>query len=227
MSQQPYHEQISQSLSLFSEVVGPDLEGRLRTIYGSDWRVRLQSGFRDHRRMEKTDGTIDWDAQLILTTVWDHWNALFRNSLGHLERSLVSELREFRNQWAHQKSLSFDDAFRVMDSIERLLKALHHHEPADAISQMKKDMLAASLPTPFPAANTLPVTTTPVVISSQPERYSPLQTILISIICCLFILGQIYVSWNNRGWLMMVVTVFVFSLLVYNRIKLLIRKPAH
>jgi hypothetical protein len=34
--------------------------------------------------------------------MWDNWNDVFRNVLGHAERSLVSELRDWRNKWAHQ-----------------------------------------------------------------------------------------------------------------------------
>ena len=46
------------------------------------------------------------------------WNEVFRNTLGHAERSLVSELRDVRNSWAHQQAFSSDDAYRALDSIE-------------------------------------------------------------------------------------------------------------
>jgi hypothetical protein len=33
--------------------------------------------------------------------MWDQWNVVFRKTLGNAERSLVSELRDARNRWAH------------------------------------------------------------------------------------------------------------------------------
>lgn len=41
---------------------------------------------------------------------------------GRAERSVVSELR-YRNKWAHQESSRTDDAYRALDSIQRLLTA--------------------------------------------------------------------------------------------------------
>ena len=40
-----------------------------------------------------------------------------RVSLGRAERSLVQELRDSRNKWAHQEPFSSDDADRALDSI--------------------------------------------------------------------------------------------------------------
>ncbi len=212
-----YNDMISHALAVLAENVGPDLEGRLREAYGPDWKARLQSGFRDQRRFERADGKIDWDAHLILTAMWDHWKILLRGKLGHIERSLVSELREFRNQWAHQKTLTFDDAYRVLDSIERLLRAMLHSHSADEIAQMKRDLLKESYSPQSSAAE---------IAKVAEDRFTPLQTVWITAICCLFILIQIYLSWSTQGWFMMLVVVFAFSLLIVKRILPLMRKPA-
>jgi uncharacterized membrane protein len=42
------------------------------------------------------------DIAIVLTVLWNQWNNVFKKTLGHTERSLVSELREHRNKWAHQ-----------------------------------------------------------------------------------------------------------------------------
>lgn len=63
----------------------------------------------------------DGDAQFLLVLMWDHWNQLFRQDLSFVERSLISELRDFRNRWAHQGPMSENDIYRVLDGIERLL----------------------------------------------------------------------------------------------------------
>ena len=41
-----------------------------------------------------------------------------------MERSLVSELRENRNAWAHQEPFSGEDTIRMLDSAQRLLTAV-------------------------------------------------------------------------------------------------------
>jgi hypothetical protein len=77
--------------------------------------------------------------------MWDTWNAAFRKSLGIIERSVVSELREFRNRWAHQTTISEDDAYRVLDSVQRLLIACHAQAEAARIEEMKLDLLRDKL----------------------------------------------------------------------------------
>ena len=72
--------------------------------------------------------------------LWDQWNVTFNRTLGHAERSLVSELREVRNKWAHQKAFSSDDAYRALDSAARLLTAISAPE-AGELDKMKLELL--------------------------------------------------------------------------------------
>ena len=39
----------------------------------------------------------EWDAAGLLKLMWEIWNDVFRQTLGFAERSLVSEMRTFRN----------------------------------------------------------------------------------------------------------------------------------
>src|ERR1039458_10496959 len=45
----------------------------------------------------------EWDAASLLAVMWNQWEKVFRKTLGRAERSLISELRDVRNNWAHQK----------------------------------------------------------------------------------------------------------------------------
>ena len=72
--------------------------------------------------------------------MWESWNDVFRLTLGPAERSLVSELRDHRNRWAHQEAFSGDDAYRVLDSAGRLLTAVSAPQ-ADDIEKMKTELL--------------------------------------------------------------------------------------
>ena len=46
---------------------------------------------------------------------------MFRNELRTTGRNLVGEVRDWRNKWAHNEPFSHDDAYRALDTIERLL----------------------------------------------------------------------------------------------------------
>ena len=76
----------------------------------------------------------EWDVSPLLKLMWETWNEVFRKTLGFSERSLVSEIRDWRNKWAHQAPFSSDDAYRALDSIERLLTAVSAAE-ADEVEK--------------------------------------------------------------------------------------------
>lgn len=61
------------------------------------------------------------DVQAILVIMNNCWNEVFQEQLGYVGRSYVSELREVRNSWAHQRAFTAEDAFRALDTMQRLL----------------------------------------------------------------------------------------------------------
>src|SRR5207248_10838640 len=79
--------------------------------------------------------------QALLLVMWDQWNVVFRNVLGQAERSLVSELREARNKWAHQGPFSTDDTYRALDSLQRLLTAVSAADQATEVERQKQELL--------------------------------------------------------------------------------------
>ncbi|BBZ96179.1 Swt1 family HEPN domain-containing protein [Bradyrhizobium diazoefficiens] len=80
-----------------------------------------------------------WDVSGLLKLMTETWREVFRNTLGHAERSLVSEIREHRNSWAHQDAFSGDDADRALDSIQRLLTAISAPQ-ADEVGRVKMEL---------------------------------------------------------------------------------------
>jgi predicted AAA+ superfamily ATPase len=80
-----------------------------------------------------------WDAAALLKLMWETWNDVFKRTLGFAERSLVSELRDVRNKWAHQNPFSSDDTDRALDSMGRLLSAFSAPQ-ADEIGKMKMEL---------------------------------------------------------------------------------------
>ena len=81
------------------------------------------------------------DTQGLLLILWDQWHMVFGKVLGHSERSIVSELRETRNKWAHQEAFSTDDAYRALDSVQRLLTAVSAVQQASEVERQKQELL--------------------------------------------------------------------------------------
>ncbi|PXF55798.1 MAG: AAA+ family ATPase [Deltaproteobacteria bacterium] len=120
------HGRVGEALELLNEELRPFVERELRAAHGDGWQDSVQAAIRQDRGAVKAakTGEINWDTQNLLAVMWDQWNSVFRNTLGHAERSLVSELRDIRNRWAHHTPFSSDDAYRALDSIDRLLSAV-------------------------------------------------------------------------------------------------------
>ena len=97
----------------------------------------------DQRRIfshaEPTKPFHHMDVTDLLRVMWVSWNDVFSLTLGRLERSLVSELREYRNAWAHQERFSGDDTIRMLDSAQRLLTAVSSNQ-APQVEKMKSEL---------------------------------------------------------------------------------------
>lgn len=64
----------------------------------------------------------------------------FDGSIGPTQRSYASELRDYRNQWAHMKAFSDDDAHRALDTAERLLKGIGAADVADEVQALRLEL---------------------------------------------------------------------------------------
>lgn len=132
------HERVGKALDLLKAGLGPFVQREMENVYkeqarqeagrilGDDWLVSGKS-------------IEEMDAGALLKLMWDIWNDVFRQVLGFSERTLVSELREVRNKWAHQETFSSDDADRALDSVERLLTAVSASQ-AEEVRKMKIEL---------------------------------------------------------------------------------------
>ena len=134
------HERIGRALDLLNTALRPYVERELQAVHGETWEATVADARRGGRRGNARAEASHWDTQALLKVLWDQWQPVFGRTLGRAERSLVSELTEVRNQWAHQQALSTDDTYRALDSIERLLKAIAAPEATEAERQ-KQELL--------------------------------------------------------------------------------------
>lgn len=133
------YERVGKALEFLREGLKPFVVRELEAKHGKYWITTVTSGW--PRDIEwSNDDAPSLDAALLLRMLWDQWNVTFNRTLGHAERSLVSELREVRNKWAHQKAFSSDDAYRALDSAARLLTAISAPE-AGELDKMKLELL--------------------------------------------------------------------------------------
>jgi hypothetical protein len=132
------HERVGKCLEQLTAGLQPFVERELKSNYQDEWFAETQ------KTLSATQvdflGTPDkpeWDIASLLATLWNQWNDVFKKVLGHTERSLVSELRDVRNKWAHQRTFTTDDAYRALDSMERLLNAVSAPKETEEIARHK------------------------------------------------------------------------------------------
>jgi len=133
-------ERVGRAMELLKEGLRPFVEREFRAKYGDNWRVQAAGALRQDHEALAAAGDAHLDAQALLALMWNMWNEVFRDVLGHAERSLVSELRDVRNRWAHQEPFSSDDAYRALDSAARLLTAVSADE-AREVERSKQELL--------------------------------------------------------------------------------------
>ena len=113
------HERVGKALELLREGLRPFVERELKTYHGDRWTFEVKEVLTDTRLGGgKGDAMQDVAVQLVLMD--RTWGDVFRKTLGKAERSLVNELLDVRNRWAHQTPFSSDDADRALDSVSRL-----------------------------------------------------------------------------------------------------------
>jgi len=133
-------DRVGKGLDLLTVGLRPFVERELKSHLGEGWEGVLPENAPRNSRAKPKPVNLN-DPQTLLGTLWDQWNTVFRNILGHSERSLVSELREVRNLWAHNEQFSSNDAIRALDSMERLLNAVSAADAAAEVGQMRMDLM--------------------------------------------------------------------------------------
>src|SRR5712692_45570 len=132
------HERVGKAMDLLKTGLTPFVEREFKNLYKGQALVEAQR-FIASERLDANRPFTAWDVAVLLRLMWDAWNDVFRKTLGQAERSLVSELRDVRNRWAHQEPFSGDDADRALDSAERLLTAVSAAQ-ADEVHKVKMEL---------------------------------------------------------------------------------------
>lgn len=134
------HERVGKALELLKAGLSPFVDREIKAaITGNALSMQKVKGFVDDPNLANKSIS-EWDAAALLKLMWETWNEVFRKTLGFADRSLVSEIRDWRNKWAHQAPISSDDAYRALDSAGRLLSSVSASQ-ADEVEKMKMELL--------------------------------------------------------------------------------------
>ncbi|MGI8430509.1 MAG: Swt1 family HEPN domain-containing protein [Solirubrobacteraceae bacterium] len=133
------NERVGTTLDLLKTGLHPFGECELRGVYKERWGEQAIACLRDPRNAGSAEAP-RFDIAALLTIIWEQWRPAFARVFGQYERTLVSELREMRNRWAHQTPFSTDDTYRALDSITRLLTAVSAPEAAE-VEREKQELL--------------------------------------------------------------------------------------
>eukprot|EP00913_Durusdinium_trenchii_P035237 g32967.t1 len=199
-------ERVTMALDSLVSGLFPYIEKEMKAVLKDKWLKTARSSFRENRSRNGASGEVmRWDAHSLLTVMWDQWNRVFRQKLDHHHRSLVSELREFRNRWAHQNDFDFDDTYRVLDSVERLLSAVGSAEAVN-IHREKRDLLRSQFTREAKTAYRK------TQLNRQKWKdigvYGACGTAIVTVVLQLF-------GWH--AWVVAVFVVFVFAYLAHQR----------
>ena len=132
------YERVGKAMDLLKAGLAPFVEREFRNLY-KDKAGERAGKFVTDDRLNTGKPLAEWDSAALLRLMWEAWNDVFRRTLGQAERTLVSELRDVRNRWAHQQTFSSDDTDRALDSSERLLTAVSALQ-ADEVRKMKTEL---------------------------------------------------------------------------------------
>jgi predicted AAA+ superfamily ATPase len=135
-------ERVGKVQELLKTGLQPFVEREMKTQHKQLWLQEARESVADtqaHLFTGKAEP--EWDSASLLAVMWNQWEKVFRKTLGRAERSIVNELRDTRNKWAHQQAFSSDDAYRALDSSGRLLTAVSATPQVDEIEKLKMELL--------------------------------------------------------------------------------------
>lgn len=132
------------------EIIAPPLHDYISSVIGA---VEPAAGANWTELVAAKDGhtgkvydPLDPQVQLRMLTepaITNHVKARwypFSDTLGRVGEAFATELRNARNTWAHNGSFTDDDAYRVLDTAERLMRLLSNPNEADQIKGIRLNL---------------------------------------------------------------------------------------
>ena len=132
-------DRVGSALDLLREGLAPFVARHLADAKKRDMPLPTLDAPAEDKLVKNTPAA-EWDAALLLKVMQVFWREAFQVTLGNADRSLVQEMRDHRNKWAHQKPFNDEDTHRALDTAERLLTAVSA-EQARELGRVRKELL--------------------------------------------------------------------------------------
>ena len=121
--------------------------GQANPALGADWVKLVQArDVKNGASVNKTYDPLDPQVQLRILTEGKITGSYqpgwypFNSSLGRVGETFASELREVRNTWAHNGTFTDDDAYRALDTGERMLRLIGAGNEADQVKSVRLNL---------------------------------------------------------------------------------------
>lgn len=140
-------ERVGKALELLNAGLQPYVEREMKAAFDKRWIAEMLSVVDSINMLSPSvPGTVPkLDTTALIGILNEYWKpvtkkAVFSKTLGKAELNWIHEIRQIRNDWAHQRAFTIDDTYRVLDTIERLLTAISATE-ADEVGKQKQELL--------------------------------------------------------------------------------------
>ena len=130
-------ERVGKALELVRDGLLRPVDRALVSFIGTDWPENLSASSGQPTRAANRP-----DLSLLISGIIapDLWRNLWSKQFSNAHRSLVFELREVRNRWAHQEAFSSDDTYRALDTMERVLEAFRAPEQRAQVRSLRIEL---------------------------------------------------------------------------------------
>lgn len=136
---------VGKGFELLAEGLEPFVAHHLARVVpgGTDWLEWL-SKQGPNRGMTQSKS----DPLVLLRAITGRYGDVFKNSLSRAELAYAHELWECRNNWAHNSLFNDADTRRLLDTIERFLRAAEASAEADAVQRLLHDHMRPATQSP-------------------------------------------------------------------------------
>lgn len=130
-------ERVDRALDLLRDGLAPACEDAWQRHFGNDWLRQVNSRLQGPERYPTTK-----DPAFLFKGIKATWDDVFRRRFRPFVRSLVFEVSDARNRWAHKNTpMSDDDTLRAPDSMERMLDAFGNGDERELIRSLRRDLM--------------------------------------------------------------------------------------
>ena len=139
-------DRVGEIMDLLKDGLGPYVLRQYKFVYKANYLKEIElslhhSGTHSVHLSDEAAALKEIDTQGWLKLMFNKWNDVFREKLGHSERSYVSEMMTARNKWAHQDSFTNEQAQRVADTAKLLFQAVNATDEANAAGGLSNELL--------------------------------------------------------------------------------------